>query len=120
MAVGKPGRPKELRRRAILQVTVDATVKETLERIAQREKTTVSKLLRPEVELYAKAHARGNEQYSLDPSIEAEDFHALPTIWEEPTRQRLHGISKEDRKNMMEYMEKWWSALDNYNKARGE
>lgn len=117
--MSRTGRPKELKEAVRLQVIVEKSVKDLLERIAEREHKSVSELLRGEVEDYAKAHAHGNSQFSLDMSIQAPEFHALPTIWREPTSEALRDISKEDRESMVSYMEKWYSAIDKNNRARG-
>ena len=112
------GRPKERKLTTLLTVSIEAADKERLQMVAKREGESVSKIVEKLVEAYLHAHLTGNEQYSLDRSIEASDFHALPTIWCDPTFESLNRISKEDRESMVSYMEKWYSAIQKSNKGR--
>ena len=82
------------------------------EAIAEREKGDrgLSKLLNEVVAEYAKKHGKGNPAYSLE-LFQEPNFVALPTIYEDPTTEKVHSLSAEDKKTIMTQMTKWYNAI---------
>lgn len=92
----RPGRPKELKVARAVGIVIENETKEVLESIAQREKKSVSELLRPVIDKYAHDHASSNDQARLDLSIESSEFMAMPTMGEILRPARLDGMSDAD------------------------
>ena len=92
--VGRPGRPRELEDSAIIHIVVERQTKKILERISWREHKSISELLRPKVEAFAKAHATGNDQFTLE-SSSVPGVVAMPTLGE-PVSPEISDDALED------------------------
>jgi hypothetical protein len=108
--VNKPGRPSEIEAPAMLGLLVEAKTKKTLLEIAEREHKSVGELVRPILDAYAKAHAKGNPAYALDPWVDNPEARALPTIYEDPKPDQE--LTPEDAQFMVNQMAKWTPVIE--------
>lgn len=98
--VNEIGRPRELNDSVIVQVVVERSTRNALETISSRERKSISKLLRPEVEKYAQEHLTNNETYPLTSWDNAPEVKAYPTSWKVLGRPDVEKYSPEELEEM--------------------
>lgn len=76
-------------------------------KIAKREGTSISMIIRRALKDYVKKHASGNPAFALDTWVSKPSFMAFPTLGEDADVNYLKQLSDEDLKQLIGHAESW-------------